>query len=70
MKCPACGTEATLIGLPAGIYDTSYRCYNRRCPKSGRYGEYNFSSDSNEARAEATGARAASQGEAERIRKS
>lgn len=63
MKCPRCGQEAFLVGLPAGIYQTTkYRCY---CS-----GEVNFSSDSPQAMREAEQSRAQSASNREAIERS
>jgi len=62
MKCPKCGREAYIVGLPAGRYQrTAYRCY---CA-----GEVNFSSDSPQAMQEAEQSAEQSRSNAEAYRK-
>jgi len=69
MKCPTCGSKAVLVGLPAGGYPATFRCYNL----SQHRGEYNFGGndmrlDKAEVKRECAAAEAESKANAEKIR--
>lgn len=57
MRCPICNGTASLVTPDYGYgYGTEYRCYAGH----GRYGEYSWTVDSDEAKQESNNAHSAS----------